>query len=272
MNLNSSNPLIAIWGPPRSGTTWLGQIFDSHPEVAYRFQPLFSYRFKAAVSSMSSVDQIYEFMAGLTATDDDFVLQTTKRGNGLVPRFEKTTPTHLVFKEVRYLHLAEHFLATVPNSIAVGIIRHPCATINSWLKTPREFLPEWNWKTEWRYAPSKNRGLVEEYYGFERWQWTARLFLDLEARYPTRFILVRYDDLVATPETVISVLFAQCGLGSSGQTSHFIRLSHSTEVDHPDSVYRKPDVVNRWNKELTTEIRDSILSECRGTTLEQFCR
>ena len=34
---------VAIFGVPRSGTSWLGQIFNSSPMVAYRFQPLFSY-------------------------------------------------------------------------------------------------------------------------------------------------------------------------------------------------------------------------------------
>lgn len=31
--------LIIICGMPRSGTTWLGKIFDSHPEILYRHEP-----------------------------------------------------------------------------------------------------------------------------------------------------------------------------------------------------------------------------------------
>ena len=37
---------LALFGCPRSGTSWLGQIFNSAPDVAYRYQPLFSYEFK----------------------------------------------------------------------------------------------------------------------------------------------------------------------------------------------------------------------------------
>ena len=37
-------------GVARSGTSWLGQIFDSSPEVRYSFQPLFSYEFKNRVN------------------------------------------------------------------------------------------------------------------------------------------------------------------------------------------------------------------------------
>lgn len=31
--------LILLFGMPRSGTTWLGKIFDSHPETLYRHEP-----------------------------------------------------------------------------------------------------------------------------------------------------------------------------------------------------------------------------------------
>jgi len=33
------HPLIIISGLPRSGTTWLGKLFDSHPRVLYRHEP-----------------------------------------------------------------------------------------------------------------------------------------------------------------------------------------------------------------------------------------
>jgi hypothetical protein len=33
------HPLILLFGMPRSGTTWLGKIFDSHPDTLYRHEP-----------------------------------------------------------------------------------------------------------------------------------------------------------------------------------------------------------------------------------------
>jgi hypothetical protein len=35
----SDQKLIMLMGLPRSGTTWLGKIFDSHPETLYRHEP-----------------------------------------------------------------------------------------------------------------------------------------------------------------------------------------------------------------------------------------
>jgi Sulfotransferase domain. len=272
MSSNDSLTHIALWGPPRSGTTWLGQIFDSHPAVAYRYQPLFSYRFKSAVSLQSQPDAMMHFLSELAATDDDFVCQTTKRREGLVPVFEKHTPTHLAFKEVRYLHLARHFLTALPESRAVGIIRNPCATMNSWLKTPREFRSEWDWRSEWRTAKSKNQERAEEYYGFDRWKWIAQEFLSLASAFPERFTLIRYEDLVLSPIPVVTKIFHLYGLQLHAQTIDFLKQSQSKELDHPDSVFRNPDVKDRWQHELPAEIRSVINAECRGTCLEQFCQ
>jgi len=36
--LNPENPIL-LFGMPRSGTTWLGKIFDSHPDTLYRHEP-----------------------------------------------------------------------------------------------------------------------------------------------------------------------------------------------------------------------------------------
>ena len=53
---------IALFGVPRSGTSWLGQIFDSCPDVIYKYQPLFSYAFKNRLNMQSSFDEISNFL------------------------------------------------------------------------------------------------------------------------------------------------------------------------------------------------------------------
>ncbi|MGC2048930.1 MAG: sulfotransferase [Gallionella sp.] len=37
--MSSSAPIILLFGMPRSGTTWVGKIFDSHPDTLYRHEP-----------------------------------------------------------------------------------------------------------------------------------------------------------------------------------------------------------------------------------------
>jgi hypothetical protein len=38
-NDNYSPRIMGIFGTGRSGSSWLGSIIDSHPQVAYRFEP-----------------------------------------------------------------------------------------------------------------------------------------------------------------------------------------------------------------------------------------
>ena len=39
MTKMNKQPLILLFGMPRSGTTWIGKIFDSHPDTLYRHEP-----------------------------------------------------------------------------------------------------------------------------------------------------------------------------------------------------------------------------------------
>ena len=45
---------VFAFGVPRSGTSWFGELFNSSPRVAYRFQPLFSYAFKDAIKDVAA--------------------------------------------------------------------------------------------------------------------------------------------------------------------------------------------------------------------------
>lgn len=265
--------VVSIHGAPRSGTSWLGQIFNSHPDVAYRFQPLFSYRFKGVIKPGSSCEEIERFLHDLYAVDDDeFILQARQQDRGVHPvgLVKLPRPSLLVMKEVRYHYVIETLLRQVEGIKVIGIVRHPCGAINSWLKTPREFMPEWDMLVEWRQAPSKNQGRPEEFYGFEKWRELATLFLGFSRRYPESFRLVRYEDLVRSPLEVTEKLFAFCGLDLPPQTVAFLAASQAAEVEDPDTVFRRPDVAERWERELCPEIRDAILREIDETELKVF--
>lgn len=265
--------VISLHGAPRSGTSWLGKIFDSHPAVAYRFQPLFSYRFKGALDIHSTREEVEQFLTDLhTVSDDHFILQLPQQERGVHPRAFIKAPgsSVMVMKEVRYHYIIRTLLQHEPGIKIVGIVRHPCGAINSWLKTPREFRPEWDIAAEWREAPSKNQQRREEYYGFSKWKELAHLFLALAREHPDSFYLIRYEALVADPGEETRKLFAFCGLDMPSQVRSFVASSQQREVEDPDSVFRTADVAERWKAELPAAIRDSILSEVRGTELDIF--
>ena len=91
---------VLLGGVARSGTSWIGQIFDSSPAVRFRFQPLFAYAFKGRLNYDSSPSDFEEFLADLFGYEDDFITQTDKRLSGQYPVFCKNPDqSHLVFKE-----------------------------------------------------------------------------------------------------------------------------------------------------------------------------
>jgi hypothetical protein len=204
--------------------------------------------------------------------DDEFILQSHQKERGAHPHcFNKNPrPSVLVMKEVRYHYIIETLLKYVPGIKIVGIVRHPCGVMNSWLKTPREFLPHWDASEEWRHAPSKNQNRAEEYYGFEKWRELASLFLRLHKEAPDSFYLLRYEVLVENPLAEVDRLFAFCDLDFPLQAKRFIATSQQREVEDPDTVFRKKDVATRWQHELSPSIRDQILDEVADGKLAEF--
>jgi len=264
-----ANNVVAIHGAPRSGTSWLGQLFNSSPHVAYRYQPFFSYAFRGRVDAHTDASELQRFFADLLATDDAFVLQT---GSGRLsegaPLFKKAAISHLLYKEVRFHHLLPHLLAMHPRLKAIGIVRDPRAVLASWERAPREFDPTWSLLEEWRTAQRKNAGLEENWFGYERWKQLTACFLGLAAKYQDRFRLVRYEDLMQDPEGCLRALFDFCGLAFGNQTRRFIAESTSHDDGDAYGVFRRHDAPRA--AAIDAAIGDWITDELRGTPLFKF--
>ena len=67
---------IAIHSVPRSGSSWVGQIFNSSQDVNFRFQPLFSYTFKDYLNQKSSLNDVNTFFDLINKSDDDLLANT----------------------------------------------------------------------------------------------------------------------------------------------------------------------------------------------------
>lgn len=261
---------IAIFGPPRSGTSWLSHIFNSHPEVVLRFQPLFSYGHKDALSPTSSTEEIATFFNDILNSNDPFALMQTESQKAY-PIFPKANQiTHLVFKEVRYLNVVHNILESSPDVKIIGIIRNPLATLASWIKAPKEFHASWNIQDEWRAAPSKNQGRPEEYFGFNKWMEVAQSFMQFEIMYPDKFKLIKYNNLNTQPLKIVGDIFEFCDLKIHKQVQDFIISSQSKHEADPYSVYRSNANDKDWVNILPNNIVKSIKAELQNTPLKYF--
>ena len=97
------------------------------------------------------------------------------------------------------------------------------------------------------------------------------LFEHLKLKFPARFLILRYEDLVATTEPSIERLFEFCGLGMTEQVREFIRLSKARDDGQSYGVFR--DARQRkgdWTRELDPQIIEAIRAELRGGPLARY--
>lgn len=253
--------VIALYGVPRTGTSWLGQIIDSCPDTVFRFQPLFSYRFKNRITTESRAEDIEQFFKELYCEDNDgFLNQADKRENGMYPVFahKESDAAILAFKEVRYLYTIPLLLQKYGSIKIVGIVRNPYDTMESWINAPSEYKPDWDIFEEWDFAVSKNEYRPENYYGYYKWKEYIKMAADMQKKYPDKFVIVRYEDLAEDAVNVSEKLFCFLDIPFTAQTKTFIKESQSKTVDNSYSVYRDKEKERQRQFYLPEEVKVKI--------------
>ena len=267
--LKTPNNILSIWSPPRSGSTWLGQIFNSSPLTLYRHQPLFSYPLKNYLTDNSNNKEIDSFFNKLTNCTDEFVLHglASPKERELLTFSKQLIPTHLLMKHVRYHHIINNLLDKTNNFRVIGLIRHPCATINSWIKSAREFDRNWNPLEEWRLANKKNLGRFEEFNGYDKWKEIVINFNELKIKYPEKVYLVQYNELINHTIDIVRELFSFANLHFESQTEKFIHDSKNFNIESEYAVFKTRNLDFAWKKELNRIIIEEIFKDLEGTDL-----
>jgi hypothetical protein len=272
---NKPGKIQVAWisGMPRSGTTWLSQIFASSPDVRLKSCPLFSYEFKNALDESSSAEQWDKLFSELYQTNSEFLDQDHLRKHGLVPSFEEKNenPRHLIIKSNRFHNLIPHILKLNDQVLFIHIVRHPCATIYSWLSDPSEFPEHADQLEEWRTGKCRKNG-PGEFWGFDDWKKVTTQALRLSEQYPDRHKIIRYEDLVKNTEHYARDLFQFLQIPYGKQTQDFIGFSHRRHDNHKHSVFKDPKLKDKWEEMLDPVIVLECLDGVRDTALKQFVK
>ena len=250
--------IIGIFGVPRSGTSWLGQIFNSSPQTKYSYQPMFTDIFLDCIHPRSTADEIKTYMDRIFMSEDDFLSQDDGKQKGKPLSFSKKNIDTFVFKEVMFLYMIPVFLRHLKNMKIVFIIRNPVDVLTSWYNAPREFYPEWDIYEEWQFAQTKNAFLPERYYGYYKWKESVKLAYEILRQYPNQFVIVRYEDLDKNPIEKTKELFSFADIKYSEQTELFIKKSKSITENDPYSVFRSNSTRNIGKKSLPKTIVQAI--------------
>lgn len=234
--------IIGIFGVPRSGTSWLGQIFNSSPETRFAYQPMFTEKFRDQIHARSTEKEMRDYLRRIYDAQEDFLTQKDEMDKGQLLSFKKESqyPEIFVFKEVMYLYMIPRFLRNLPEMKIVMLLRNPYAVLRSWYNAPKEFYPEWDIKKEWLFAQSKNWFLPERYYGYHRWKESIILANELLEEFPDRVYVIRYEDLDENPFDYAQEVFQFSEIKWQDQTKEFIGQSRRKTEESPYSVYRNP--------------------------------
>lgn len=161
------NHCILIFGMPRSGTTWIGKLFDSHPDTLYRHEPdsaqrltmpLFPEkddapryrdeleRFVAVIPKLRSPEVVgkqplfpktYQSAAALTTYRASVVVaKAASRIRRHFPCLYRPTAVgcdrvHLVWKSIESPGRLGVCIEALPDAHAIYLMRHPCGYIAS---------------------------------------------------------------------------------------------------------------------------------------------
>ena len=265
--------LVYLHSPPRSGSTWLQMVFEAHPAVRTRYQPFFSYDFKGELKHDMSQKEFADLVDRINRSDNDFISMKADYHQGDFPVYPKGDLTHLLLKQTHYHNYMATLLTLEPTSKMICLLRHPCGTINSVLKTSRECKGDWRMTDEWMTGARKNDGKDENYFGYQKWIEFAHDALVLKKAFPDRVLIVMYEDFFGkcAKDTILK-LFDFVALPLADTVWKFVEDSSTKHDTSSTGVHKNPSVVRAWKTELDPEIISYIQKDVIERPISLYLR
>jgi hypothetical protein len=262
--------LFFIGGAPRSGTTWVQQILDRHPEISCRGEGLFLKHLAEPLEAMlhsraetlaAKNAALFRHTGGfpLPAPEDQEVLLGTaillalrQLGTGKACRAvgEKTPENLFLFPRLKRLF---------PQAKCIAVARDPRDVLTS----------AWHFF----HKPAADEDVVAAKFAFIRLALPsldqgARAIIDLAAQYPADVMTITYEKLRRTPELLVSNMFRFLSVADASavvadcveHTAFAAQTGGRPEGIAQNGAFLRSGIAGDWRSTLTPAMNELILS------------
>lgn len=271
----SKVPIFFILGRPRSGTTLLTTLFNAHPNI--RIAPefpvmLFLYQRFRKVKHWDEatirlfVDHVFYFAKFNVRRVENLKIDKESIINELL-KYKDNGSIQLFLKSINYF---AYSLYDKGETLWIGD-KNPIYSISA--NRFRKIFPEAKFICiirDYRDNFISIKKLAEKNVAVEapelslqigRWRYFTRLFLDLKKRFPEKYYILRYEDLVTEQETTYRSLCGFLGIEYDPSVFDFHKKKEETVNTYGNYIYDKfhenllkpinTGRMNTWQKTLT---------------------
>jgi hypothetical protein len=260
--VNSNNPIFIV-GTPRSGTTLLRLLVDSHPDIAIAPESAFLFRVTSlwdkVLSRGSNRYSISKFLGMLRMLpqvrdwipvncNTDYVMSHCGQEITLATVLDAVYHSYAAEKgkivwgdkTPKNLHSIDAILSLYPEARIVIVVRD-CRDVALSLS-----------KAEFSHASYISSSI--------RWQSDVEFAIKAIEKYSNNVFVLKYEDLLSAPDDSLKVLMDFCGLREEPKLLERY-ATHDDDVVHTkSSLYMKPVSKNnlaKWKKSMSdSDIRD----------------
>ena len=255
----SKIPLFFIFGRPRSGTTLLTTLFNAHPNVRiapefpvmlFLYQQFKNVKIWDEATIRSFVDQVFYFSKFSVRRVENLKLDKEIIVSELL-KYKEVGSIQLFLKSINYFAYSVY---DKKNTLWIGD-KNPIYSI--YIDRLRKIFPDSKFICiirDYRDNFISIKKLAEKNIAVEapvltlqvaRWRYFIRLFLDCKRRFPDKYYILRYEDLVTEQETTVRSL------------CDFLGIPYDPSVF--DFYKKKDDVMNVFSNTIWENFHDNLL-------------